>query len=92
MSLSGSGFVPVAHSVDLNWGASTSTVNGYRVYRSTISGAGYQLITSSLIPGTTFTDNAVGSGQTFFYVVTSVDAQGIESAFSNEATAAVPIP
>src|SRR5262249_5581310 len=71
MSLSGSGFVPVAHSVDLNWGASTSTVNGYRVYRSTISGAGYQLITSSLIPGTTFTDNAVGSGQTFFYVVTS---------------------
>lgn len=92
MSVSGSGFVPVAHFVDLSWNASASTVNGYRVYRSTQSGGGYQLLTSSLVPVLVFTDSTVQSGQTYFYVVTSVDSQGIESIFSNEANAVVPIP
>jgi hypothetical protein len=92
LSVSGSGFVPVAHAVDLNWNASTSAVDGYRVYRSTQSGGGFQLMRSSLVPVLVFTDNSVQSGQTYFYVVTAVDAQGVESALSNEATAAVPIP
>src|SRR6266850_474753 len=91
VSASGSGFTPVAHAVDLSWVASASIINGYRVYRSTQSGFGYQLLTTSLQPGLVFTDSTVLSGQTYFYVVTSVDAQGIESIFSNEATAAIPI-
>src|SRR5262249_10519664 len=66
ISLSGSGFTPGAHAVDLSWNASTSVVDGYRVYRSTVSGSGYQRISASMIPGTTFTDNSVVSGQTFF--------------------------
>lgn len=92
ISVSGSGFTPVAHSVDLSWQASTSTINGYRVYRSTQSGGGYQAIFTNPIAGLAFTDSTVQSGETYFYVVTAVDAQGIESRFSNEATAAIPIP
>lgn len=92
VSLSGSGFTPTAHSVDLSWAASSSTVAGYRVYRSTQPGTGYQLVSSLLISGTTFTDSAVQSGLTYYYVVTAVDSQSLESNFSNEATAAVPIP
>jgi hypothetical protein len=91
-SVSGSGFTPVAHAVDLNWNASASVVSGYRVYRSTQSGTGYQLVSPSIVPVLVFTDSTVQSGQTYFYVVTSVNALGVESFFSNEATAAVPIP
>jgi len=92
VSVSGTGFGPAAHTVDLGWNASPSAVDGYRVYRSSVSGVGYELISSSLVPEATFTDHVVISGQTFFYVVTSVDAQGVESVFSNEAMAAIPIP
>lgn len=92
VTVSGSAFTPVAHFVDLDWDASTSTVDGYRVYRSSQSGAGYQPITTSPVAGTSFTDSNVQSGQTYFYVVTAVDAQGIESVFSNEITAVIPIP
>ena len=90
VTVSGSSFAPVAHFVDLSW-QETSTVSGYRVYRSNQSGSGYQLITSSPVSGTTFTDASVQSGQTYFYVVTAV-ASGAESAFSNETTAIIPIP
>jgi hypothetical protein len=93
ISLSGTGTQAVAHSVSLSWTASTSTVVGYNVYRSTISGGPYTLITtSSPTPGTTYTDNGVQAGVTYFYVVTAVDSNGNESAFSNEASVTVPTP
>jgi Abnormal spindle-like microcephaly-assoc'd, ASPM-SPD-2-Hydin len=92
LSASGSGFTATAHSVDLSWGASSSTVAGYRVYRSTQTGSGYQLITGALVSGTIYTDSTVQSGVTYYYVVTAVDSQSAESFFSNEATAAIPIP
>jgi len=43
-----------------------------------------------LIPGMNYTDSAVQNGATYFYVTTAVDGSGNESAFSNEASAAVP--
>jgi fibronectin type 3 domain-containing protein len=67
-------------------------VVGYNVYRSTVSGGPYTLLTSTPVPGTTYTDNAVQAGVTYFYVVTAVDANGNESAFSNEAPVTVPTP
>ncbi len=90
IAVSGTGTQAVAHSVTLSWTASTSTVVGYNVYRSTTSGGPYSLITTSPIGGITFTDNGVQSGVTYFYVVTAVDSNGNESAFSNEASATVP--
>jgi len=37
-----------------------------------------------------FTDITVISGQTYYYVVTAVDASGLESAYSNQAPATIP--
>jgi hypothetical protein len=80
------------HTVELSWSASTSTVTGYNVYRGTQSGGPYVKLSSTPQPGTTYADSTVQSGTTYFYVVTSVDDNGVESAYSNEATAAVPTP
>ncbi len=92
IAVSGTGTQAVAHSVSLSWTASTSTVAGYNVYRSTVSGGPYTLISTSPVAGVTYTDTAVQAGVTYFYVVTAVDANGNESAFSNEAPVTVPTP
>lgn len=90
--MSGTGVTAVAHSVDLDWIASASTVSGYRVYRGTVTGGPYTLVTSSLVPSTSFADSSVTSGSSYFYVVTAVDASNNESAFSNQAVATIPTP
>jgi fibronectin type 3 domain-containing protein len=90
VALSGTGLQTVSHSVTLSWTASTSTVSGYNVYRSTVSGGPYTKLNSTLVAVTTYADTAVQSGQTYFYVVTSVDSSGVESADSGEASAIVP--
>jgi P pilus assembly chaperone PapD len=90
ISLSGTGAQPATHSVTLNWIASTATVSGYNVYRSTISGGPYAMVNSSLVNSTTYLDSTVQSGQTYFYSATSVDSGGNESIFSTEATAIIP--
>jgi fibronectin type 3 domain-containing protein len=75
----------------LNWTASASSdVKGYNVYRSTVSGGSYAKINSSLVTGTSYTDATVASGQTYYYVTTSVDSSGVESQNSNEVKAVIP--
>lgn len=82
-----------SHLVDLSWTASTSVVVGYNVYRGTVSGGPYATkLNSAVVPGTAYTDTAVVAGQTYFYVVTAVDANGVESVYSNQASALVPTP
>src|SRR5215831_10966810 len=76
--------------VNLSWNASTSTVTGYNAYRSMTSGGPYTLLNSGLIPGTAYTDLGVQHGSTYYYVTTSVNSQGQESPYSNEASAPVP--
>jgi len=91
-SLSGTGVAATPHTVLVSWTASgTSNVTGYNVYRGTSSGT-YSKITSSPVPATTYTDATVQSGQniTYYYVVTAVDSNGVESTGSNQATATVP--
>jgi hypothetical protein len=91
-SLSGTGVAAPQHSVTLAWTASTSTVVGYNVYRGTVSGGPYTVITTSPDASTSFTDNAVQAGQTYYYVVTAVDGSGNESVDSNQAQATVSTP
>ena len=79
-----------AHTATLSWMASTSVVTGYYVYRSTVDGGPYTLLTSSPVAGLTYTDTAVQSGQTYYYVTTSVDSGGNQSGFSNQVQAIVP--
>ena len=92
--LVGTGLTPVAHSVDIAWDASSSAaLQGYNVYRSTVSGGPYTRISPVLASSTLlFTDTTPVSGKQYFYVVTAVDASGTESAASTQATATIPVP
>jgi fibronectin type 3 domain-containing protein len=81
---------PVAHSVTLGWNASTSTVSGYNVYRSTVSGGPYTKVNSTVDTLTTYVDSTVQSAQTYFYVATAVDSTGAEGTFSAEVNATIP--
>jgi hypothetical protein len=78
------------HSIALSWNASTSTVSGYNVYRSTLSGGSYLRINSSLVAGLSYTDSTVQNTTTYYYVTTAVDNTGIESVYSNQVSAAIP--
>lgn len=91
IALSGTGVqASTSYSVTLNWAASTSTVSGYNVYRSTSSGSGYAKLNSGLVSGVSYSDTTVQSGTTYYYVVTAVNASGQESGDSNQATAVIP--
>lgn len=96
--LSGDGLSPttppstpsVQHSVTLSWNASTSSsITGYRVYRSTVSGSDFSPLTSA-ISALSYTDSTVADGTTYYYVVTAVDSAGVESPYSNQVTAVIP--
>ena len=90
VALAGTGAQAVVHSATLAWTASTSTVTGYNIYRSAVSGGSFTKLNSQLISGTQYADSTVVSGQTYFYVVTSEDSSGVESAFSNQASTIIP--
>jgi hypothetical protein len=90
VTLSGSGVAQAVHSVMLNWNASASAVSGYNVYRSTVSGSGYSKLNGALLGILNYTDSAVQSGQTYYYVTTAVDSSGDESSYSNQAQAIIP--
>jgi fibronectin type 3 domain-containing protein len=79
-----------SHSVALSWTPSTSTVIGYNVYRGTQSGGPYSKLNSSLLSSTSYSDPSVQSATTYYYVATAVDSSNVESAYSNQATAAIP--
>ena len=72
--------------VDLAWN-SVSGSAGYNVYRSPVSGGGWVKANSSTVSGTTFSDSNLRNAQTYYYVVTSLDAAGNESKNSNEVSA-----
>ncbi len=79
-----------ANSIDLSW-SSVSGAVGYNVYRSTTSGSGYVKINgSSPVSGTSYKDKNTVPGTTYYYVVTSVNSKGQESAYSKEAHATEP--
>ena len=80
----------VQHTIQLNWNASTSAVVGYRVYRSESYGTSYTPLTGEAFDGLTYADTSVASGGTYYYVVTAIDAAGVESAHSNQVKAVLP--
>ncbi|HKV80423.1 MAG TPA: DUF4082 domain-containing protein [Candidatus Sulfotelmatobacter sp.] len=90
ISLSGTGVTSVPHSVAMSWNPSTSSVSGYNVYRSTVSGGSYTKVNSSLVAVLGYTDANVQAGTTYYYVMTAVDAGGNESVYSNQITASIP--
>jgi hypothetical protein len=90
ITLSGTGLAQASHSVSLSWAPSTSSVVGYNSYSSATSGGPYVKLTPTPVPTTAYTDTTVQSGKTYFYVVTAVDSNNVESKFSSEVSANVP--
>ena len=90
ISLSGTGVAVANHSVALSWSPSTSSVVGYNTYSSTQSGGPYTKLTGTPVAANSYTDTAVQAGQTYYFVVTSVDSSNMESAYSAEVSALVP--
>ena len=92
-SNSGNTPVPPQHRVVLSWESSASVgVVGYFVYRASTSGGPYTRITGQPVDDTTYTDRLVVADGTYYYVVTSLSDNGMESVYSNEASATIPSP
>ena len=68
----------------LSWNTVAGATN-YRVYRATTPGGQGSTPIASNVTGTTYTDNTVADGTTYYYVVTAVNGSG-ESTPSNEAS------
>jgi hypothetical protein len=80
--LSGTGITP-PHTVSLVWNPSPAPVFGYHLYRATNLYGPYTRLDSTIITVTQFTDLTVVSGQAYFYWVTAVYSDTIESTFSD---------
>ncbi len=92
IALSGSGEgTSGKHAVALSWQASSQAV-GYFIYRSSKGNGALSKLNATLIDSTSFTDSTVASGETYQYVVTSVNSSNIESAASNQITVTIPSP
>jgi hypothetical protein len=91
ISVSGTGVQQTSHTVGVSWTASVSTdVVGYHIYRGTVTGGPYSILDSAPVASDAYTDSTVQSGQTYFYVVRSVDNTGTESANSAQVQAVIP--
>ncbi len=76
----------------LQWTPSTSTVSGYNVYRSEISGGPFLKIDFPIVSANSYSDASVQGGLTYYYAVTSVASTGMESTYSTQTTATIPTP
>ncbi len=74
-------------SVSLHWvaGSGGGQVASYSLYRSATSGGSFAKIAANLPTGD-YQDTTVPTGTTFFYRASTVNADGVESVLSNEAS------
>ena len=82
-----------AHQVELSWNPpsnSSDPVVGYNVYRAPSGTSNYQLLHSSGDVQTTYVDSPVQSGQSYDYIVMSVDSHTVLSIPSNVFRVAIP--
>ncbi|HXW15156.1 MAG TPA: hypothetical protein VEN79_11660, partial [Terriglobia bacterium] len=76
-------------SVTVSWDASASSgVVSYNVYRSDASSGPFTRIGN--VSGTSYTDSSVQAGQTYFYTVTSVNDDNVESVEPTPVAVTVP--
>ena len=90
IALSGTGVAAVSHTVALSWSPSPSSVVGYNAYTASQSGGPYTRMTGTPDAATSYSDSNVQSGKTYFFVVTAVDSNNVESANSAEVSALIP--
>jgi bacillopeptidase F len=77
--------VPGVGRVFLTWNENKERdLAGYHVYRSTKSGGERERLTDKPLNRTTYSDETVKQGATYYYTVTAVDKSGNESGRSKE--------
>lgn len=72
--------------VELSWDPISSAIS-YNVYRKSADSSYLQIATNHVDPTVRYQDSGLANGVEYFYKVRWVDAQGIESSDSNEASA-----
>jgi len=82
------GIYTTAGKVGLKWSAAQGVVK-YRIYRSISSGHGRELLAATT--DNSYIDPTVKAGETYYYVLKSVYADGRESAYSEERYIKVPV-
>ena len=88
------------HAARLSWNGSTQPIASWNVYRSTTHGGGYAVIASVTAQLTSYVDQTVQAGQTYYYVITAVAPACSggqpnpcgESLYSAEVSGTVPTP
>lgn len=88
--MSGSGAALSDHSVVLKWEESPTSVAGYYVYRSSERGGSYTKLQPSPVTSASYTDTGLAAGHTYFYRITAVGANNVESDESEQITVTVP--
>ena len=90
--------VPEGEALGAAWEYAGSPAAGYNIYRSDVSGGPYVMLNTVLLNEKSYTDTGLVNGTAYYYVVTTVDTSGNESAYSVEAagipsdTTAPPAP
>jgi hypothetical protein len=92
ISVLGNAVQPFSHSATLTLAPNSSNVAGYNVYRSLISNGPYTKLNSPAFTSPTYIDSTVLANQTYYYVATSVDSAGNETAYSDQVSATIPTP
>jgi len=72
--------------VSLAWNVVAGAVS-YNVYRSPLTGGGFEKVNGAPVTDTSFTDTGLRNGRTYFYVVKALDSASNESSASNEVNA-----
>jgi hypothetical protein len=85
------------HGVFLTWpipagDATHSVPASFNVYRATVSGGPYTLVTNVTTASYVDPITILTAGTTYFYVIRSVNSVGSEDGASNEVTAIIPNP
>jgi hypothetical protein len=76
-----------AGTIKLTWTQSTSlNITTNNIYRATVSGGPYTRV-ASIAATTSYTNSGLISRTTYYYVVTAVSSTGVESGYSNQASA-----
>jgi hypothetical protein len=76
--------------VTLTWIRSTSSVEGYNVYRGTSSGGPFTRLNSSVDAEASYVDSTVAVSKTYYYATTAVGTDGKESGYSNLVEVTIP--
>lgn len=70
----------------------TEVIAGYNVYRSITPSGTVTKVNPNIVTAIVYQDTAVVAGQTYYYVVRSVNTSNMESANSIQVSGTIPIP